>query len=919
MLCEYVLNMNRIFLLFCIVITLPITNMRAQMVGADIFLKGDYVEVGIASNGSFGTYGNAPTGYHARPDFGIIGGPLGFVADPALDGWGVAAPGFPDYFGDYFYPGTPQEGWDVEVAGSRGEAWRGTGPTSFTGSLSGVNTAYTSAGGQAVGVWQGSMGNLTIKQTTTQKKDKVYFVVRVELTNVGSTTLNNIYYNRSLDPEPDACVASNYSSDKKIIYQPNGISKNCLVIATGQDYHDAYVGLGSKDCRAKCYITNTYTPDAALSNVFNQNGAAASYLYNVAATSSDNTSMGVVFNVGSLGPGESTELAYAYILKQADLDSALAETAPSFESGTVSYKPYSTFRVCPGKTIPLKIKGGTAYKWVWTPGNDLDADSLISSAALPPAGGAYGDSVSITVNGPRTYTARGYSNCDTQQLIFYVDTISFSVPPSVTTPVQYCQKASASPLTASGASGATIYWSTSMGGPETTAAPTPNTTTAGTTRYYVRQQNAAGCYSQYAFIDVIIIGKPEPPVVRDTVYCYGAKSVPVTAVGTAISWYSAATGGTKYGVAPTPSTTGTSSSFYPSQTVDGCVSDRATLKVDIAKVKAAFTLAKDSLCGPELLTTNNKSTHTLAGVDAPFNSLWAFGDGNVSSALNPSNSYSKLGIYTIKLIVSDNTICSDSIEKQVFVAPSVVLSFIKSDSLICQGQAIDFIATATPGYYKLIWDFGDGDALSYDELSVHQAFTSGGSYNINFKAFYTICGEVETTQTINVTQVPKVNIGEDSTICPGNSVLLLKNYAASANPLSYMWNTGDTTSQIGIRNEGNYWLRVKDRNCVASDSIKISKGCYIDIPNAFVPGDNDPYNAYFLPRSLLAASVATFEMKIYNRWGELIFESNEVNGRGWDGKFKGQDEPMGVYVYQIQVSFANGLTENYNGNVTLVR
>ena len=60
-------------------------------------------------------------------------------------------------------------------------------------------------------------------------------------------------------------------------------------------------------------------------------------------------------------------------------------------------------------------------------------------------------------------------------------------------------------------------------------------------------------------------------------------------------------------------------------------------------------------------------------------------------------------------------------------------------------------------------------------------------------------------------------------------------------------------------------------------------------------------------------------MVIYNRWGEMIFETNSLNGRGWDGKVNDKEQPNGVYVYMIKVSFANGTNENYQGNVTLLR
>lgn len=893
---------------------------NAQWIGADVFLKGDYVEVGVAANGAYGSGGNAPTGYHPRPDLGLTAGPMGFVSDPDKDGWLVAAPGMPDYFGDFFLPGTPQEGWDVAVNGSRGLAWRGSGPTSFTGGLTGSNTGYVSTGTQVQGTWQGSFGNLAIKQVTTQRKDKLYFVTRVSLTNTGTTTLNGVYYNRSLDPEPDATVSGNYASNKKIIFQPNAISRNCLVVATGQSFSAAYLGLGTKDCRAKCYITNTYTPDAPLANVSSQNGAASGYLYNVNAFSSANTSMGLVFNVGNLAPGETTELAYAYILKQADLDSALEETAPLFSSDSVTYRPYTTFRVCPGSTIPLKISGGAAYKWVWTPGTDLSADSLISSGSLPPAGGAYGDSVMVTVNAPRMYTVKGYSLCDTQTLVFYVDTISFAVPPTVVTPVRYCQGDKADTLKATPALGAKVFFSTTIGGPETSTAPTPSTTAVGTTTYYVRQQNAAGCYSRYTSISVDVIAKPEPPIVHDTVYCYGATPVAVRADGTAIQWYTALTGGSKYALTPVPSTTASATqSFFPQQTVDGCVSNRAELKVDVSKITAAFTPSKDSLCGPELLSLANNATNLLSGASEPFKSYWTFGDGDTSTTDAPTHSYTRKGNKTIQLLVSNVHGCIDSVMKTVFVAPKSEVSYTKSDSLICQGEAVDFAGVATENYYKLEWDFRDGEGLALNQINIRKAFQTGGVFPVTFRAYYSVCGMVETTQTMNVTGVPLVNLGPDTVICAGGSQHTLKNLNTSAALRRYMWSTGDTSAALSVVNAGSYWLRVSEGNCAATDSIEVKNGCYLDLPNAFNPNDNNPLNAYFLPRNLLGKSITTFEMRIFDRWGILLFETTSINGRGWDGKYHGADQPMGVYVYQIRVSFEDGKSESYNGNVTLLR
>jgi gliding motility-associated-like protein len=134
----------------------------------------------------------------------------------------------------------------------------------------------------------------------------------------------------------------------------------------------------------------------------------------------------------------------------------------------------------------------------------------------------------------------------------------------------------------------------------------------------------------------------------------------------------------------------------------------------------------------------------------------------------------------------------------------------------------------------------------------------------------------------------------------------------------WLWNTGATTSSIFVGHPGIYSVRVTVDGCSTNDTIEIAKDCYLDIPNAFTPNGDD-VDDYFIPRNLLSKGLNDFSMKIYNRWGQVIFETNKINGRGWDGKFNGQDQPMEVYIYDISIAFKNNVHENYRGNVTLIR
>lgn len=912
------------------------------------FIKGDYVEVGIASTGAYGTC-VVPTGYHSNVTQFCNGSSqqvLGFVSDPDKDGWLVSAPGSANYMGDYFVPGSPYEGWDLQYNGNtyryRNDASGGTcvGPTGSTC----THVSVVATGTDQTHTWQGQNGPLQVTQKTIIKKDRVYFVIYVDIVNTSTSTVNNIYYFRGLDPDNDQpWPGGGFSTDNRVVFQPNSISKNCLVTANGRGYpSQAYLGLGTKDCRAKCCIFSWWPFSAQPSDVYSQSGSASTssgFSYAVGTTILNNDiAIGMVFNLGNLAPGQKTSLAYTYILKQADLDSALGETAPKFESSGSPYSPYTTFRVCPGKTVNLRIINGGQYKWIWTtpsypnymtalgtstlvaPGGTIPT---VTGSVTYPYGAVFGDSLQVAVWGPKTYTAQGISNCDTQYLIFYVDTISFSVPPAVTTPIRYCEGDPASPLTATAAAGATLNWYNVATGGSTIPPPTPSTAFTGssgtdfdTLNYYVSQTNAAGCETPRARVQVIITKKPAPPVVSNLVYCIWDTVKQLTASGSNLKWYDAATGGTRYALPPTPANNKAGvQSFWVSQTVNLCESSRSQLDVEISEAIASFTKSDDSLCGDEPLVLTNNSTTSSAGSYA---NLWKFGDGISATDSNVTHQYAdQRGTYKVQLTITNVNGCKDSAEQVVEVFKRPVMTVTADSTKICQGEAVNFVGTATDGYKSLYWDFGDSDP-AYGVLQVRHAFTKAGNFAVKLVGDYPACPQATASVNIESVGIPNVNLGDDIEFCPGGSTVTLKNL--SLVPVDkYSWSTGDTTATIVVNTPGQYALRAQNWRCASSDSISVVKACYLDVPNAFNPGSGNDNSAYFMPRSLLAKSLLSFHMQIFDRWGQLIFETSSLDGKGWDGNYKGAPMPMGVYVYQIRVSFANGTSESYDGNVTLMR
>ena len=115
----------------------------------------------------------------------------------------------------------------------------------------------------------------------------------------------------------------------------------------------------------------------------------------------------------------------------------------------------------------------------------------------------------------------------------------------------------------------------------------------------------------------------------------------------------------------------------------------------------------------------------------------------------------------------------------------------------------------------------------------------------------------------------------------------------------------------------HYTLVVTYNNaCLISDTVSIivESEHIIYIPNSFTP-NGDGINDVFL---VFPRGAKFINLNIFDRWGELVFESQD-EGHGWDGRFKGEMMPPGVYVYQTDITFNDGYTVHNKGSITLIR
>jgi hypothetical protein len=275
----------------------------SQIVSSNAFLKGNFVEVGVGPCGAFASTVAAPAGYHPRgAGNSSVASQLGFVADPAQDGWGV---GTPNYAGDYFLPGNPEEGWGVSINGTSYNNNLICGLTQIPGSV----ISYNSSSSEVSATWQGSVGGLSITARTYIPVNSVYFVTEVTVLNTSTATLNNVYYMRNVDPDQaqNTPGLGGYSTTNTIVYQNPDICNRALVSAVSAG--SLYLGLGTIDSRAR--VTRGGFGNRNAVDVWNGTGG----LSNSGSLLADQA-ISISFNLGTLAPNQSTSFAYAYILNQ---------------------------------------------------------------------------------------------------------------------------------------------------------------------------------------------------------------------------------------------------------------------------------------------------------------------------------------------------------------------------------------------------------------------------------------------------------------------------------------------------------------------------------------------------------------------------------------------------------------------------
>ncbi len=177
-----------------------------------------------------------------------------------------------------------------------------------------------------------------------------------------------------------------------------------------------------------------------------------------------------------------------------------------------------------------------------------------------------------------------------------------------------------------------------------------------------------------------------------------------------------------------------------------------------------------------------------------------------------------------------------------------------------------------------------------------------------------------------------LDLGEDQTVELGDQIILDPFVSTFGSMLDYRWYEADTLpvdcgfcKELSVTplNDISYTLHISDEyGCMATDTIKlfVEKNYDLYLPNAFSPND-DGINDYFFPQAKHDVSVKS--LQIFDRWGNHIFSSQNINSNdmqaGWDGSFRNKKVGKGIYVWTLEVEFLDGEVRHLSGDVLLLR
>jgi gliding motility-associated-like protein len=560
--------------------------------------------------------------------------------------------------------------------------------------------------------------------------------------------------------------------------------------------------------------------------------------------------------------------------------------------------------------------------------SNYNAANTYTFTPTGPTATATGLVTGMVVGTSYTVTA-GLGICTSASSATFSNAVMLITPavPVVTTPLTYCQNATASALTAIGTN--LLWYTVPTGGTGSSTAPIPSSANAGTTLYYV-SQTASTCEGPRAVITVNITATPLAPIVTSPItYCPGDPSLQLTASGTNLLWYTTATGGVGNTLAPTPSTAAAGTfTYYVSQSTNvlptlSCEGPRAAIVVNVNNNNLTVNIGTDTtICEGESVKFTptvlpSALSYEWRAIGVPNNTIDVKNSKDVT--VNPVDNAQ----YILK---ATNGGCFTEDTVNVFVRWKPIMdagankAICLNDSILIKGNLTHFNSN------KIDFAWTPTDSLTSPtslQTMVHPtqstwytitATTTKADYGCDFTAISKV--------KVVVQPVIKAFAGNDTIAVKG-----VPHQLHGTGGVNYTWTSASGISIVNpfnqnafatLNNDANFYLKVTDAiGCTGYDSIfvKVYEGPTYYVPTAFTP-NGDGLNDIF--RAIPVGISNTVYFRVFNRYGNLIFETTQWL-KGWDGTFSGKPQPMGTYVWMVSGTDRNYKKVEMKGTVNLIR
>ncbi len=349
------------------------------------------------------------------------------------------------------------------------------------------------------------------------------------------------------------------------------------------------------------------------------------------------------------------------------------------------------------------------------------------------------------------------------------------------------------------------------------------------------------------------------------------------------------------------------------------------------KPVADFVTDQDSvefICFPEQISFTNTSI-----IDTVSVYQWDFGNGAESDIENPVIPFDK-GTYDVELIATTIQGCKDTTSASyTLVGPEG--SFTIDKESICPGEDVTLTLVDAIDVQSYTWDFGDGVQVDNQSPVTHTYDPSNLADSIEvFNPTLILRSDGDGCELFLDIPIMVSSLGLEfglqTGLCPGEVSFI----SEFVNPQSIVWDIdgqiveGTSNPSVTIDSDTeniDVNLSIVDAlGCVIEQTknfdLPDTEGSNIEFPNVFSPNGDDlnpVFNIYF-DSDALRSEVEVIEFRVYNRWGELLY-NNDNPSVGWDGRYKGVVVPPDVYAYYIEVSIDGCSSTSRKGNVTVIK